>query len=169
MANTMTLIASSTVGLIPQTSIDFTSIASTWTDLCIKISCREATTSQFGFNIKLNTATTSFTSKWIEGDGSSGVSYSGSNNQVAYGEGSNLTANTFNNAEIYIPNYGSSNYKSISSDSVQENNSSTAYMALAAVLWSNTSPITSISIVSNAAGTGFAQYSTFYLYGIKNS
>jgi len=169
MANTFELIASSTVGASPQTSIDFTSIASTWTDLCIKVSCREATTSQFGFFIKFNTSSSSFTSKWIEGDGSSVISYSGSNNQVAYGEGSNLTANTFANAEIYIPNYASSNNKSLSSDSVQENNATTAYSALTATLWSNTAAITSISLTSNSAGTGFAQYSSFYLYGVKNA
>jgi hypothetical protein len=170
MANTFELISAVTVGASPQSSIDFTSIPATFNDLCLKISCREDSTSQFGFNIKLNTSTASFTSRWLEGAGSgTPVSYPNTNNQVAYGEGNNLTASTFASADIYIPNYAGSTKKSISSDSVQENNAATAYSALTAILWSNTSAITSLSLTSNAAGTGFAQHSTFYLYGVSNA
>ena len=48
-----------------------------------------------------------------------------------------------------------------------ETNGTTSSVALTAGLWSNTAAITSITITSG--GVNLAQYSTFYLYGIKNS
>ena len=48
----------------------------------------------------------------------------------------------------------------------EDNSGPNAYMSLDAAVWSNTSPITSITLTSS--GTAFAQYSTFELYGISN-
>jgi hypothetical protein len=78
--------------------------------------------------------------------------------------GTSYTANTFASNDIYIPNYTSSNYKSAISDTVTENNATLSFADLYAGLWRSTSAITSITIGPN--GTGFAQYSTFSLYGI---
>jgi hypothetical protein len=78
------------------------------------------------------------------------------------------TANTFGSFEFYIPNYAGSNNKSLSSDAVQENNASAAYASLTAWLMANTAAITSLTLTTTATFS-FAQYSTFYLYGIKNS
>jgi hypothetical protein len=80
---------------------------------------------------------------------------------------SGSTASTFGSTEIYITNYAGSSNKCLSSDSVNENNATTAYSVLTAWLWSNTSAITSLSITSDGAGNNFAQYSTATLYGIK--
>jgi len=75
------------------------------------------------------------------------------------------TANTFSNTEMYIPNYTSSNYKSFSTESVAENNSSSyTELELQAGLWSNTAAITSISFA--LYNGNIAQYSTFSLYGL---
>jgi hypothetical protein len=52
-------------------------------------------------------------------------------------------------------------------DSVQEDNQTEAYIDVVAGLWSNTAAITSLSIKSNAGS--FVQYSTAYLYGVKNA
>ena len=82
--------------------------------------------------------------------------------------GATATASTFGNGDIYIPNYAGSNYKSASADTVSENNASTGYDDMTAGLWSNTAAITSIAISSFTSST-IIQYSTFYLYGIKNS
>jgi hypothetical protein len=49
-----------------------------------------------------------------------------------------------------------------------ETNATTAYMYLAAGLWSDTSAITSISVTSNTAAT-ILEHSSASLYGIKNS
>jgi hypothetical protein len=80
---------------------------------------------------------------------------------------SSFTASTFANNEVTIPNYTSSNFKSYSVDSVTENNATQAYAIFVAGLWSNTAAITSITLGLSSAN--FVQYSTAYLYGIKNS
>ena len=167
MANpTLTLIASSTVGSGGASSVTFSSIPQTYTDLLIKCSVRGSLPNNYGGLISFNGSGSGFTEKYLEGSGSSVVS--GSVAQFIFAEvSSSQTSNTFTNTEVYIPNYTSSNYKSVSSDSVTENNSTLSYADLTANLWSNTAAITSISIT--ASTTSWVQYSTFYLYGISIS
>ena len=82
--------------------------------------------------------------------------------------GTGGTANTFDNFEIYIPNYAGSTNKSFSVDGVAEDNSSSNNeLDLVAGLWSSTSAINAVGLTIN--GQTIAQYSTAYLYGIKNS
>ena len=82
-----------------------------------------------------------------------------------YNTGANATSSTFGNTEIYIPNYTSSNYKSLYSDSVTENNGTQILLGLNHSLWANTAAITSITIAT-ATGGNYVQNSSFYLYGI---
>ena len=174
MPNTFELIASSTVGSGGATSIDFTSIPSTYTDLVVKYSARtnRANTNSdiyLQFN-GITTATYSF--KRIFGDGGS-ASSDGLTNDAKGGfagnaAGANATSSTFSNSEIYIPNYAGSTAKSWSVDSVAENNSSSAMATLQAGLWSGTAAITSIKLQDYNAAS-FVQYTTAYLYGVKNA
>jgi hypothetical protein len=171
MANTFTKIASVTVGSGGSASIDFTSIPSTYTDLCIKISARSTRTAyaQDDLYYKYNGSSTSLSGLQIRASGSAVISTTG---WTTYGYGGQIdsnsaTSNTFSNVEIYIPNYAGSNYKSSSVDGVEENNATEAYANLLANLWSNTAAITSIALT--AAAGNFVQYSTATLYGIKNS
>ncbi len=169
MATTYTLISSVTVGSATNT-ISFTSIPQTYTDLLFKISGRFSLDTASAF-LRYNGTTTNGSIRWIDGDGSSPTSNTDGSNQYGPVHGvvnSTKTANTFGNAEIYIPNYTSSNYKSSSTDGVTENNGTATTMALGANLWSNTAAITSIEIVG-AASANFVQYSTAYLYGISNA
>lgn len=166
MANTYTLIASSTVGSGGAADIAFTSIPATYTDLCLKLSIRtDKATLGDVWLLKLNTSSADFTARWVEGNGASATT----GNSVLYGAlvGSSATASTFNNTEIYFPNYAGSTNKSFSVDSVTENNATTAYADLAAGLWSQTAAITGINI--SITSNNLVQYSTAYLYGIKNS
>jgi hypothetical protein len=164
MANTFELIASSTVGSGGAANIEFTSIPGTYTDLCLRMSVSIGSaggTAQAMF-ITINGSTSTFTGRYLYGDGaapSSGVlaRYVGSvNNHFP----------TCNNMDIYLPNYAGSTNKSFSVDNVTERNASTADANLIAGLWSTTSAITSISV---AAAASFVQYSTAYLYGVKNA
>ena len=166
MPDTFTLIASSTVGSGGAANIDFTSIPSTFTDLCVKASIRLTGADDY-FLIRFNSSTTSYTVRVLEGSGSSASS---GTNTIIYGraDSSTQTASTFSNAEFYVPNYAGSTNKSLSIDSVQENNATAANMTLSAGLWSNTSAITSISLIQ-PGGMSLAQYSTAYLYGVKSS
>ena len=169
MATTYEIIASVTVSSATNT-ISFTSIPQTYTDLLFKISGRFSIDTASAF-LRYNGTTTNGTSIFLEGSGSSASSSTDGSYQYGPIHGvvnSTKTANTFGNAEIYIPNYTSSNYKSSSSDGVTENNGAATTMALGANLWSNTAAITSIEIVG-AASADFVEHSTAYLYGISNA
>jgi hypothetical protein len=166
MATTFTKIASVSVGSGGAATIDFTSIPSTYTDLCVKISGRSTGTDDQIW-IAFNSSTTGFSNKVLYGNGSSAASTSVARFVAYQTPGTGTTANTFGNSEIYIPNYAGSNNKSNSGDTVWEQNATTAFSALNASLWSNSAAITSISLT--ASSTTFAQYSTATLYGIKNS
>lgn len=170
MANTYTLISSATVGSGGASSIDFTSIPNTYTDLCLLASIRTTNSAgngsvRFGFNNTSNT--TNWALVFIEGDGSTAQSYSSTQGTVGYPSGGTATTDTFGNLMVYVSNYLSSEYKGLSADSVGENNSTTAISNIFGEVWQNTAAITAINLTPGSGS--FAQYSTAYLYGIKNS
>ena len=181
MANTYKLIASTTVGSGGSASVTFSSIPQTFTDLKILMTARLTGNGDSFGNTKISfngsPTGTDYSLKLVRGDGntSGGNSYTSQdsipNNYSTVG--STATANTFSNSEIYIPNYTSSDPKSVIADNVGENNSTTeARMTLAAGLWNpgTQAAISSITLTSNyTSSETYAQYSTFYLYGIKNS
>jgi hypothetical protein len=174
MANTFVKIASVTVGSGGAASIDFTSIPSTYTDLCVKMSFRQDIDFSNDGNIiaiEFNSAgSASFSGKLLFGTGSAAGSAGTYLNAVYYTSNpSDYTSNTFGNGEIYIPNYAGSQNKSFSSDSVYENNATAARQGLQAGLWSSSSAITSVKLSPFTGGGKFVQYSTATLYGIKNS
>lgn len=174
MANTYIQIGSTvTVGSGGAADITFSSIPATFTDLKLVISSRSTQAGLGEANrISFNGDTTSgnYTQKRLLGVGSgAGSSQSQTLRESLFNVGSNATASTFANSEIYIPNYASANAKSVSIDTVTENNATEAYAALIAILWSGTAAITSIALVPETGSSTFVQYSTAALYGIKKS
>jgi hypothetical protein len=168
MATTYEIIAKTIVGSGGVANIDFTSIPSTYTDLMLSFSFRSSSSGEFdNIDIKFNNSSSDFSSKRLIGSGSS-VSSSSLSSGVAFLaiDAFNATASTFSNSQIYIPNYASSNYKSFSGETVAEDNATTAYQYLSAGLWSNTAAINQITLT---ASNTLVQYSSAYLYGIKNS
>ena len=152
----------------------FSSIPSTYTDLCVKLSGRSNRANLEDYlKLSLNSDTTTgnYSGRYLYGTGSGAGSETftsgGTERFVGNSVGANATASTFSNVEIYIPNYLGSNQKSYSVDSVNENNATAAAAQLIAGLWSGTTAISALS-VSTAFGS-FVQYSTATLYGIKNS
>ena len=173
MANTYTLISSVTVGVGGAASMAFTSIPSTYTDLVVKLSTRDSDLSANNGYVLMtfNGSTSSYSTRWIRGNGAAASSATGATSSIDVGVGGAMdsggnTASTFSNIDVYIPNYAGSAYKSTYNDSVSESNATTAYMGLEAGLWSNTAAITSISFAPTVL---FAQYSTAYLYGVNNA
>jgi len=170
MATTYQFISSVTVGSGGASSMDFTSIPQTYTDLLLFVTARN-TGNGSGLYLRFNGGNSNYSTKELEGNGASAYS---SNNTAgtSYGfcgsiSNSSTTASTFANNFIYIPNYAGSNNKSFSADGVGENNATTVYADLIAGLWSNTAAITQVTLYPSL--NSFAQYSTAYLYGIKNS
>ena len=169
MAQAYSLIQAVTVGAGGAASIEFTNIPATYTDLCLKLSLRDTRSNTANnFFINFNGVTTNRTYRYLYGSGSAAGSSSGSDGTIGVTDSATATASTFNNAEIYIPNYAGNTNKSMSSDSVMENNATASEQWLTASLWSNTAAITSISIAPNTApgAAVWAQHSTAYLYGI---
>ena len=168
MPDTFIKIASVTVGSGGAASMSFSSIPSTYTDLCLKISARGTQSAAYAtYTLSFNGSTSNRSMRQLYGSGSSVTSSTEPSNIGTDAVGANATANTFSNTEIYIPNYAGSTNKSLSIDGVTENNATEAYTELYAALWSNTAAINSVTLTP-LSGT-FAQYSTATLYGIKSS
>lgn len=168
MAN-MIPISTVTVGSGGASSIDFVGIPQNYTDLVVVLSTRQspASTQDTTWMNSINGITNAFTDRVLRADGASATSFVPSETPLYIGQSpcANATANTFASHQIYIPNYTSSNNKSVSVDSVQETNATTAYSGFTAAIWSNTSSINALSFTPNS-GT-FVQYSTATLYGIR--
>jgi hypothetical protein len=168
MANTFTLIASSTVGSGGAASISFSSIPSTFTDLVLVYSGRTTTAGNDDEAlISFNGSSTGFSQRNLYGNGSAAGSGTTPNQFAGSVNATGSTANTFANIQIYIPNYAGSTNKSYSIDSVAENNATAIVMRLAAGLWSNTAAINQVTFTPTSGN--FAQYSSIYLYGISKS
>jgi hypothetical protein len=163
----MTKLATVTVGVGGSSAINFTNIPQTYTDLVIKVSARSTDGDWQGMYMRLNSATTNYTSRYLDGTGSAASSgvITTTGLYVSTINGTNSTSSTFTNSEINILNYTSNNNKSISTDGSAENNATAAYLNLIANLFSNTAAVNSISLYS-AAGN-IAQHSTATLYGVK--
>lgn len=168
MANTMKALQTVTVGAGGAASIEFTNIPQTYTDLVVKL-CARGTNAAVAISpiLYFNNDTSAGSFKSLVGNGSA-ASSSGTSGYIDAGviPSANATSSTFSNFELYIPNYVGNTNKSVSSDSVTENNATEAYANLRALLWSNTVAITSIKFTLGAGN--YAQYSTATLYGVFN-
>ena len=173
MANTYTKLDSYTVGAGGVSSVTFSAIPQTYTDLHIKVSGRNAGSGIGTFRMYFNgDAGQAYTVLYAQGAGVSQqaqiiVNASGGNNQAGLLDGNTSTANTFSNNDITIPNYSSQLVKSWMAEGGEAENSTTAYLRLTGGVAYATLSITSITIIPDAAT--FAQYSTFTLYGVWNN
>ena len=149
-------------------SITFNNIPQTFTDLKVVTSLRgTASVSDVLVGYANGVTGTSYSQTILYGTGSGAASGRYSNNAAfIFGVigGTNTTTNTFASVDIYIPNYTGSNFKSVISDSVEENNATAAFQYSVANLFRSTSAITSFTLYMNSGI--FAQNSTFTLYGI---
>ncbi len=161
-----------TVGAAGAGSVTFTNIPQTgYTDLVLKMSTRSAANvngSAYGMGMTINGVGTNRSWRRLEGyDGTSVSSDSNTNDMSAVVQGNATTASTFNNVEIYFPNYSGSTNKSFTVDGVNENNSTTGNdLYFFAGLWSQTAGITSIGFYDRNGSSNFLANSTFYLYGV---
>jgi len=167
MAITYKKIASVTVGAGGAANIEFTSIPSTYTDVIAFFSVRtdRAANSSDPILLYPNASSSNLTNRYIQGSDPQASSASVTTGRVGITPASTATSSTFGNFAIYFPNYAGSTNKSFSADSVSENNATEAYTLLGANLWSSSTAISSIRIVSQT-GSNFVQYSTATLYGI---
>lgn len=151
-------------------SIDFTSIPQTYTDLILVISIRaDISFSYASIGLRFNSDSGSnYTSRLLYGEGSgSGFPALATTTalQWIYGTGTTATSNTFGNGQLYIPNYTGSTAKSVITESVSENNATSAIQALTFTGWSGTAAISSMSLFIQS-GQNILSGSSASLYGV---
>ena len=145
-----------------QSSITFSSIPQDYDDLIVKISARaDGPGTGEIMNLVINGGGTSPTHVLLEAF--NGVS-SATGRFVYIPPSGSVTANTFGSSSIYISNYTSSSNKSISTDSVTENNSAFAAQQIVSSLWANSSAITSLEFT--LSGDNFVTGTVMSLYGV---
>jgi hypothetical protein len=115
-----------------------------------------------------NATTSNYQQKALRGDGSTAASYQYNNVRpdiliVSSVPDASATSSTFGNQQIYIPNYTSTASKSISIDSVAENNATLGNQQIVAGVFNQAAGITSLKFT---CGANFAQYSTASLYTV---
>lgn len=175
MATTYTLISSNTL-TSSAASVTFSAIPSTYTDLVLKASARNASTANTYpsiMKIQFNGDTSSlYSTTFLCGqDGTTGSFRESAVDRIgAYASNSNAsTSNTFCNVEIYIPSYTASQNKPVGVNGAAEINSTTGdIIAVESGLYRSTTAISSINI-SNGNSANFVSGSSFSLYGISNS
>lgn len=152
-----------------QASVTFSSIPQTYKTLKLVVSARGDNANVFtSVNLTFNgSSATAYSYRILQGSGSAASSAAASSQTSGYAAnatGSTATTSTFASIEYTFPNYASSVNKPYSIDGVTENNGTTAYQDLDAGLWSNTSAITSLTLI---ATNNFVSGSTFTLYGLS--
>lgn len=170
---TYELLSSNTVGAGNAANITFSNIPQTYRDLIVRISSRQnSSTATYQIYFTLNGSSSNYSRLyWLSnGIGTDIGSASGETiARFAWAESSTFTSNTFNNVDLYIPNYTLNKSKNIQADGVCESNGGFVYaISMYTNQWANTDPITSITI-AEISGSLFVQYTSAYLYGLKNT
>ena len=159
-----------------QTSVTFTGIPQTFTDLLFRVNIR----SDFSGNVvsptlKYNSLGTSiYGTRYLRANNTTASSALQSGQSESYfntgSAGSTAPAGLFAATDFYISDYTNNNYKSIAYfNGVSTSTASSHYVDTASNYIDITTGITSITIDIGAGAFNMVAGSSFYLYGIKNS
>ena len=163
MASTYTPIATQTLGT-SGTSVTFSSIASTYTDLVVVMAVLPTGSLGYGPWFQFNGDTGSnYSITWLQGDGSSAASgrqTSQIKGYLSWSIGLSGSSNTI----AHIQNYSNATTYKTYIDRINETAGSFPGAGATVGLWRNTAAISTIKIGTD--GT-FNTGSTFTLYGIK--
>lgn len=145
-------------------SVTFSSISGTYTDLRIVVNSTNNSGSNYGLFVRFNSDTGSnYSFTRLYGDGSSATSNNGSS--TAYGTIGWTTSGTLATFTADLNNYSNTTtYKTL----LARGSSSVSRVGAFVSLWRSTSAITAIEIY-NESGANFTSGSTFTLYGIKSA
>ena len=173
-ANSYESIATVTVGAGGSSTISFTSIPATYKHLQIRGIARGSRSDQADGIIAQYNSDTGANYSWHEIQGSGSIAYAvGVANATYMGMQDSMPAQTggasiFGALVIDILDYANTNkYKTQRSLTGNDRNGA-GYVNFSSGGWRNTNAITSIDLKA-LYGTGFAQYTTFALYGIKGA
>ncbi len=169
--NSYESIATVTVGSGGSSSIDFTSIPSTFKNLEVRAIMRTSRVNAGdAVYVRFNSVSSAaYSGHRLEGNGSSASSTGAANetsitlNRVS---AANDAANVFGAAVVQVLDYANTNKNKTLRALVGYETNSDGVIGFDSGAWYNTSAITSLSILPLNA-SGFVQYSSFALYGIK--
>jgi hypothetical protein len=174
---TMTLVETITVGSGGAASIEFTGIPGDGKDLLIQFSGRihqsvSAQAAKLTFNG--DTSSSNYSTVFLFGNRSTVASSSAaSSNRItpfSFLQGADSTASTFGSLSCLISNYAAASNKSLSIDSVTEDNGASVdppRQMILAGLWANTNAITSLTMSMDSGSLTLAENSTASLYIIS--
>ena len=169
---TMTKLFSTSVGVGGIASITFSNIPQNYTDLVVKFEGRISSNGEGYPGMRFNGDTgANYSQANLRGNGAAASSSksTGDTYLSLYAvPGTSYTGGDFSTTDIQIPNYSGNTYKTILCETSTENNATASYPALIAAMWSNSSPVTSITLMTAGTET-LAQYTSATLYGIKNA
>lgn len=169
---TFTLISTTTVGVGGTSSVTFSGIANTFTDLVFIISAKynNGGWDQDYLSVQFN-SDTGANYNWgnlqRDGFGFAAKEYSGSTTRMNLGyiPGGNIGAGYMGSGRIQIPFYASSETKNCDSEWAWSTNANSQYnLGVSGGSWNNTAAITSVRFFSGNSLT-IAQNSVFSLYG----
>ena len=161
MAATYTPIASITLGAAVS-SVTFSSIPSTYTDLVMTVATISSTTN-YPYVVLNGDTGTNYSKTWLTGTGSAASSGRDTSTAISY-----ITANaasTTSSGFISIVHFMNYSNSTTNKTFLSRSNNAGSGVDLQVNLWRNTSAITSVQILANT-GT-FSAGSTFNLYGIQ--
>lgn len=160
-----------------QTSVTFSNIPNTYTDLLIVFSGRDTSSSVAVSPLRLvvngdttvaNYSTTNYLEGFNSTASSGGLATTTAGAYIAYCPGTQSNPNAMGSANIIIPNYAGTVFQKIitGNNFLVYNAGTTAGMAcdVRTVRWGNTAAITALTF--NAGTTAFADGTTFTLYGM---
>lgn len=144
------------------TSVTFSSIPSTYTDLVIICNVQNAAGGDNGLRMQVNSDTaTNYSTTYLYGDGTSAAS--GRQTSVSGAQFGRSSSANMTTSIGQIQNYSNTTtYKTI----VGRGNNSSALVWAAVSLWRSTSAISSVTIYNETSAT-ISSSSTFTLYGIQ--
>ena len=146
------------------TTIVLDNIPQKYSDLLLKLSVRSGTAQEHVI-LGFNDSTANFSGRFLTSTNSTAAtaSYARYLGNV-YPSGS--PSDSFNNCSVYIANYRTSNYKTVSSQTAgYRQDQASLIETITAQLWSSADPITSIEI-RNEGGSALGDSSSVTLYGI---
>ena len=170
----MQLIQTITVTGSTTSSMSFTNIPQTATDLLILGSLRQnAGDIADQIEITLNSSSSSiFDYIQLRGTGSSAASTGRASQRIweVYGAGNTAPSNTFASLSLYLPNYANTSFnKKGFVDVVNENSGTEAWQTLLAGGWNSTSAVTSVQLNTRDVSLYFTVGSTASLYTITKA
>lgn len=169
MARTYEPIASQTLGSSAST-ISFTSIAATWTDLRLILSHLHTATVVQSAGVRFNSDTGSnYSTTYLDGNGSAAISGRLTNETslvISYRPSASAPSDVPVLALVDVQSYANSSVYKTALTAQASHFSSGGFVSRYVGLWRSTSAITSIDIISRGGGS-FLSGTTASLYGIK--